>query len=253
MKFTKYEKRGVGYHWEQISRSVLKRNIFSVARYNVVFNQVTSGFSGGYMIDVGCGDGVLSYLLSSLQKSFVIGIDTSDDVLIFAKRRTKHFQNIEFIKASAYHLPFKGNSIDYVICSDVIEHLREPGKMLSEIKRIVNKTGKAIITTPLRLTEAPIDKMHIQEFFESDLKELLSYYFGTNVRIIKSHPLVFMELQNKHLLVKVIFNLLNLLSGYNPFKKTKGWRYYTMQTAIIEEQHSQDIPKLNLQTNGSNK
>lgn len=234
IKFDKYEKRSVGYHWEQINRSILKRNTFAIARYDAVLNQVAKGFIGGYIIDVGCGDGVLSYLLSCLHKSIVIGIDTSNEALRFAKGKTKNSKNIEFIKASAYHLPFKCNNIDYVICSDVIEHLREPEKMLAEIKRIFNKIGKVIISTPLRFTEAPIDKIHVHEFFESDFNKLLSGYFGANVQIIRSHPLVWMELQNKHLLIKVILNLLNLLSGYNPFKKTKGWRYYAVQTAVIE-------------------
>ena len=35
IKFDKYKKRGAGYHWDQISRSITKRNIFVVARYNV--------------------------------------------------------------------------------------------------------------------------------------------------------------------------------------------------------------------------
>lgn len=106
--------------------------------------------------------------------------------------------------------------------------------MLDEVKRGFNGEGKIIITTPLRFTKEPLDTIHIHEFFESDLRGLLSDCFSTNVQIIKSHPLVFMELQNRHILVKRIFNLLNLVFGFNPFEKTKGWRYYAMQTAVIE-------------------
>lgn len=162
-----------------------------------------------------------------------IGIDSSDEAIMFAKKKTKDIKNIDFIKASAYHLPFKRNCFDYVISSDVIEHLQEPGKMLAEIRRFFNEKGKIIITTPLRFTQKPLDKMHVQEFFESDLRRLLNNYFN-EIQIRKSHPLVFMELQNRHFLIKYLFNLLNLLFRFNPFEKSEGWRYYAMQTAVIE-------------------
>ncbi len=232
IKFDKYKKRGAGYHWDQISKSISKRNIFVVARYNLVLNQ-TGDCKGKRMLDIGCGDGALSYLLCQ-KGGFVIGVDSSDAAINLAKKKTKNVKNIEFIKASAYCLPFKHNCFDYVISSDVVEHLQEPHRMLAEIKRVFNGKGKVIITTPLRFTEEPLDKMHVQEFFESDFRKLLSVYFG-KIEIVKSHPLVFMELQNRRFLYKLFLNLLNLLFGFNPFKKAKGWRYYAMQTAVIEK------------------
>ncbi len=233
IKFDKYKKRGIGYHWEQISKSIIKRNIFVIARYNIVLNQLRE-CTGKRILDVGCGDGALSYLLSCRTGAFVTGIDSSDEAIRFAREKTRNITNIEFIKASAYHLPFEHSSFDYVISSDVIEHLQEPQKMLTEIKRAFNGKGKIIITTPLRFTEEPIDKMHAQEFFESDFLQLLKEHFGREIEIIWTHPLVIMELQNRHFLIKYLFNLLNLLFRFNPFEKTRGWRYYAMQTAVIE-------------------
>lgn len=188
---------------------------------------------GKRILDVGCGDGALTYLLSQ-KGGFVIGVDSSDEAINFAKKKTGEIKNIEFIKASVYYLPFKNGGFDCVVSSDVIEHLQEPRRMLNEIKRVFDEGGRLVITTPLRFTEEPLDKMHIHEFFESDLRRLLSDCFGTNIRIIKSHPLVFMELQNRHFLVKYLFNLLNLLFRFKPFEKTRGWRYYAMQTVVIE-------------------
>jgi len=231
--FDKYEKRGAGYHWEQIGKSITKRNIFTVARYNIVLNQIED-CTEKRILDIGCGDGVLAYLLTRETRAHVIGVDVSGEAVKFAREKSRDIDNTEFMQASAYCLPFKPNSFDYVISSDVIEHLKEPQKMLAEIKRVFNETGKVIITTPLRFTEEPLSKQHVQEFFEEDFRGLLSDCFGNKIQIIKSHPLVFMELQNKHFLVKYLFNLLNLLFRFNPFEKTQGWRYYAMQTAVIE-------------------
>jgi 2-polyprenyl-3-methyl-5-hydroxy-6-metoxy-1,4-benzoquinol methylase len=232
MRFDKYEKRGADYHWGQISRSITRRNIFVAARYETVLRQM-GNCRGKRVLDVGCGDGVLSYLLS--RRGFhVTGLDVAREAVGFASEKTKNTENIEFITASASHLPFKSGSLSYVVSSDVIEHLKEPQKMLAEIKRVFDGSGRIIITTPLRFTETPSDEMHVQEFYESDLRRLLEAHFTGNIRIIKSHPLVFMELQNRHFLIRCIFNVLNILFRFNPFLKNKGWRYYAMQTAVIE-------------------
>ena len=235
IRFDKYNTRGSGYHWQQISKSITDRNIFVVARYNMVLNQI-GNCKGEKILDIGCGDGALTYLLACRTKAQVIGIDISNEAISFARKKTGHIRNIEFLTASAYHLPFDNKSIDYVISSDVIEHLVKPQILLAEIMRVFNEAGKVIITTPLRFTETPLDKMHVKEFFESDFIKLLTDSFSDNNRIsiIKSHPVVFMELQNRHFLIKYLLNLLNLLFKFNPFIRTKGWRYYAMQTAVIE-------------------
>lgn len=232
IEFTKYKVRGVGYHWDQIGKSITKRNIFVLARYQLVLDQIDN-YEGKRILDVGCGDGALTYLISK-NGGYVTGVDLSEEAINFAKEKTKQCGNIKFIKASAYDLPFESKSFDYVISSDAIEHLRDPEKMLSEMKRVYNGVGKVVITTPLRFTELPLDKMHIREFFESDFRDLLNQYFN-QISIMATHPVVFMEIQNRHILFKLIFNLLNILLKINPFKISKGWRYYSILTAVIEE------------------
>lgn len=108
--------------------------------------------------------------------------------------------------------------------------------MLFEIKRVWNKKGKVIITTPIKFTQNPLDKMHYQEFFENDFRKLIKKYFE-NIKIIKFHLLFWVEFQNKIIFGcnfgKYLLNLLNLLFGFNPFLNTNGWRYYTLQTVIV--------------------
>lgn len=45
-------------------------------------------------------------------------------------------------------LPFENESFDFVICSDVLEHLEMPGKTMEEIYRILDQNGKAIFSVP---------------------------------------------------------------------------------------------------------
>lgn len=235
IQFQKYKTRGAGYHWEQISNSLRKRNIYVIARYELVLDLIGNEIKDKKILDVGCGDGVLSYLLSK-KGAKVTGIDNSEEAIKFAKEKCKDLENIDFLVASAYELPFKGNSFDYVVSSEVIEHLKHPGKMLSEIKRVWNQEEKVVITTPIRFTEMPLDKMHYQEFFGKEFKWLLEKYFG-NVKIIRSHPLFWLEFQDRvilnHNFPKYFLNILNLFFNFNPFLTKSGWRYYALQTAVI--------------------
>ena len=45
-------------------------------------------------------------------------------------------------------LPFRSNSIDYIYCSHVLEHINNFEELLEEIYRIVKKNGKIHIVVP---------------------------------------------------------------------------------------------------------
>ena len=98
---------------------------------NVEYEKITdyvSGFfkkylpNGKSVLDLACGTGTLSKLLS--EKGYnVTGIDLSDDMLCVAS--SKGIQNASFIKAdiSSFVLPQK---VDYCVCSlDSINHLKD--------------------------------------------------------------------------------------------------------------------------------
>lgn len=53
------------------------------------------------------------------------------------------------VVGSAQALPFAAASFDGVICTEVLEHLSEPGTALSEINRILKPGGHVYITTPM--------------------------------------------------------------------------------------------------------
>lgn len=53
-----------------------------------------------------------------------------------------------YLVADAGNIPFRDNLFDCVLCSEVIEHLSTPQKMLGEFSRILRPKGELIITTP---------------------------------------------------------------------------------------------------------
>ncbi len=138
IEFQKYKTRGA-YHWEQIGKHPVKRNSFVIGRYRNVITLLKSGLgenlAGKKILDVGCGDGALSYLLAK-EKAMLSGIDNQEMAINFAIERT-HGMNIDFRVGSAYELPWDDRTFDAVVSSDVIEHLNDPFRFLKEIKRML--------------------------------------------------------------------------------------------------------------------
>ena len=91
------------------------------------------------LLDIGCGS---SPIIGKYKRA--IGIDKNDDKIRFM--REKYPDNMFVTIANTEG--FKDNSFDYVLCIEVIEHSKEPEKMIKEISRMLKVYGKAIIATP---------------------------------------------------------------------------------------------------------
>ncbi len=54
----------------------------------------------------------------------------------------------EVVKGDAHHLPFADESFDAVICKSVLEHVEDPVKVVSEMKRVLRPGGYGIVYVP---------------------------------------------------------------------------------------------------------
>jgi 2-polyprenyl-3-methyl-5-hydroxy-6-metoxy-1,4-benzoquinol methylase len=101
---------------------------------------------GAEVLDVGCGNGVISRSLG--EKGFnVQGIDVSEKAIEKAKSLNK-FSNVKFNVVSAEQLIANGQQYHAVICSEVLEHLKEPEKLLGTVHEILKQDGVLIVTVP---------------------------------------------------------------------------------------------------------
>ena len=101
---------------------------------------------GSKVLEVGCGDGRSLYDVVKISKELV-GIDHDKKAVKDARKNFKNYKNVKIILADAINLPFKESSFDFVICMGSFTNFADKKlKSLSEMKRIVKKEGKIIIS-----------------------------------------------------------------------------------------------------------
>ncbi|GBD95999.1 MAG TPA: class I SAM-dependent methyltransferase [Nitrospirae bacterium] len=109
------------------------------------------------VLDLGCGDGYHIFLLNSLkeeakEKIYFRGIDISSLNVYSATEIAKSIEacNVNFEVGNVENLALSDSCFDIVLCTDVIEHLVNPEKCLTEMIRLLNPGGLAIVTTTNR-------------------------------------------------------------------------------------------------------
>jgi ubiquinone/menaquinone biosynthesis C-methylase UbiE len=119
------------------------------------------------VLEIGFGSGVV--LFSFDRTSHIAGIEVSESAVAQAIVRAKRlgFTNADFRVIHEESLPFPGGMFDVVIASHVLEHVREDGRLLSEMHRILNDKGVAIILVPIN--EQYSDPKHVRSYSEAKL------------------------------------------------------------------------------------
>ena len=94
------------------------------------------------ILDVGCGTGALLRELGDYGN--VQGLDFSPRAVSFCKERG--LLNVE--QGSATEIRYENKTFDLVLALDVLEHIKDDRKALSEINRVLKPGGIAIIFVP---------------------------------------------------------------------------------------------------------
>jgi SAM-dependent methyltransferase len=95
------------------------------------------------VLEVGSGLGLLAQEVAGrVTRGRVIGVERSPEQLAAARRATP---SPEFVQGDAHALPFEGGSFDLVYCRYVLEHLADPGRALSEMRRVLAVGGRCCV------------------------------------------------------------------------------------------------------------
>lgn len=102
------------------------------------------------VLDVGCGGGLLAEEVARLGCR-VTGIDPSvPSVAVAAAHAAGAGLPILYAVATGERLPFAAESVDLVLCCDVLEHVAAPERLVAEAARVLRPGGGVFYDTPNR-------------------------------------------------------------------------------------------------------
>lgn len=88
------------------------------------------------VLDVGCGEGVLTHQWAQvLGERRIVGIDLDDEKLK-AEQATRTRPNLEYLTMRAEHLPFADGEFDLAAAIEVLEHVPDPAHTVAEMARV---------------------------------------------------------------------------------------------------------------------
>lgn len=216
VNFDKYAEQGA-YHWREIGRHWIYHNAYTAERYRRVL-EAAAPLTGCRVLDYGCGDGALLGWISRAvgPSGSAVGYEPKEEARMLARRL---FERHSF-KAELYD-SIEGLAtgfFDRVVCSEVIEHVPDPARLIRDIHRVLKPGGRAVVSTPIRLTETPEEPTHIREWFPSEFRALVA---GGPLKLLRHEqvipvatPEVFFWRPRFFLRVPVFRILCNLLSIY---------------------------------------
>ncbi len=121
-------------------------NLYDVEkRLRVIYKEFLDGqnLAGKLLLDAGCGTGKFS-LAATDRGASVYSLDIGQRLL----KKTHEKCSSVLIAADVQQIPFADESFDFVVSSEVIEHVIEPEKAIHEMCRVLKRGGYLALTTP---------------------------------------------------------------------------------------------------------
>ena len=122
------------------------------------------------VLDAGCGTGHNMRFLA--EEGAYVGVDVSSQALHFCQANGHK----TLVQGNLDKLPFKDGSFDVVFALDVIEHTQNPWVVIHQLKRVLKKDSRIIVTVPAcRFLFGPHDEAlsHLRRYDPKDIRALL--------------------------------------------------------------------------------
>ena len=167
---------GTPYEWESHIDNIFR-----------IFDQNLRTYAPHNILDIGCGDGDRTIRIAkyyNVSMSNVHGLDYNVDLITTCKK----VFNASSIDLETDDIPYKDNTYDLVICNQVLEHLKNYKKTISDAIRVTKNQGYLVFGIPnlahlinriyLLFGFQPmcihLDSSHVRSFTHKDFVKLLN-------------------------------------------------------------------------------
>lgn len=123
------------YDYRAFDSPIWLQRYWQRKRHSVILNFIQKNAS---VLDIGCGS---SRVIVDLPEA--VGMD-----ILHRKLRWLQPLHTKLVRASCFSLPFKDESFDVLVNSEVIEHVSDDPVILEEMWRVLRPGGRLILGTP---------------------------------------------------------------------------------------------------------
>ena len=136
----------IGKHIQELTENAgqLMNDIGLDWRVKSVLKEIKKKAHGMICLEIGGADGPMTPTIESLF-DIVLTFDYSKT---FLKRIEVKTKKTVCLFGDAHFMPLQDHTIDMIVCSEVLEHATIPTQLLTEIQRVIKKSGTVILSVP---------------------------------------------------------------------------------------------------------
>lgn len=139
-----YQKDAIEFDYFQSREGATAHSERRIREY--ISSEIRTG--SGKILDLGCGSAWVAGIFC-MKGYEVTSLDISE-INVIKALDLYPFENHLGIVADAFHLPYPDNSFDFIVASEVLEHVKEPADFISNLFKILKPGGTLLVTTPYR-------------------------------------------------------------------------------------------------------
>jgi SAM-dependent methyltransferase len=181
---------------EELSRRYAEHNrrergagfVFAGPERIELFRRYVGG-PGRRVLDLGCRDGALTRAYT--EGNEVVGVDADREALAEAEKLGIETRWADLDES----LPFEDESFDVVVAGELLEHLRDPHRLVAEARRVLKPGGTLVGSVPnayrlknrlrfLAGRKPEDDPTHLQMFSARDVRTLLAGFDDIEMHFI---------------------------------------------------------------------
>ena len=202
----------LGKHIQELTENAgqLMNDIGLDWRVKSVLKEIKKKAHGMICLEIGGADGPMTPTIESLF-DIVLTFDYSKT---FLKRIEVKTKKTVCLFGDAHFMPLQDHTIDMIVCSEVLEHATIPTQLLTEIQRVIKKSGTVILSVPnesilsirrkIKITHTQADDTHVNFFTPETLKKML---YRTGLALVDIQTI----LPPNHSIKAILRNIINLV------------------------------------------